>query len=230
MMNTALPLLVDLVILGLMIYWCIMGFRRGLILSLCSLLAVVVALAGGWYLANHAYEPLAERLEPIILPVVNERADEAISSEASGLVPSEETASDQAATDQSSSGPLSILSGSLQNQVGQQLENFKNNAVQQLAASIAQTVAKAVLFLVGFLVVLLVWNILFHALHLVAKLPGLHLLNKVLGGAFGLVKGVLLLMVAQWLLCDLLGWIPSEIAQQSHLLSLFSALSLSSWL
>lgn len=230
MMNTVLPLLLDLVILGLLVYWCVMGFRRGLILSLCSLLAVVVALAGGWYLANHAYEPLAERLEPIILPVVNERADEAISSEASGLVPSEETASDQAATNQSSSGPLSILSGSLQNQVGQQLENFKNNAVQQLAASIAQTVAKAVLFLVGFLVVLLVWNILFHALHLVAKLPGLHLLNKVLGGAFGLVKGVLLLMVAQWLLCDLLGWIPSEIAQQSHLLSLLSALSLSSWL
>lgn len=230
MMNTVLPLLLDLVILGLLVYWCVMGFRRGLILSLCSLLAVVVALAGGWYLANHAYEPLAERLEPIILPVVNERADEAISSEASGLVPSEETASDQAATDQSSSGPLSILSGSLQNQVGQQLENFKNNAVQQLAASIAQTVAKAVLFLVGFLVVLLVWNILFHALHLVAKLPGLHLLNKVLGGAFGLVKGILLLMVAQWLLCDLLGWIPSEIAQQSHLLSLLSALSLSSWL
>lgn len=230
MMNTVLPLLLDLVILGLLVYWCVMGFRRGLILSLCSLLAVVVALAGGWYLANHAYEPLAERLEPIILPVVNERADEAISSEASGLVPSEETASDQAATDQSSSGPLSILSGSLQNQVGQQLENFKNNAVQQLAASIAQTVAKAVLFLVGFLVILLVWNILFHALHLVAKLPGLHLLNKVLGGAFGLVKGILLLMVAQWLLCDLLGWIPSEIAQQSHLLSLLSALSLSSWL
>lgn len=230
MMNTVLPLLLDLVILGLLVYWCVMGFRRGLILSLCSLLAVVVALAGGWYLANHAYEPLAERLEPIILPVVNERADEAISSEASGLVPSEETASDQAATNQSSSGPLSILSGSLQNQVGQQLENFKNNAVQQLAASIAQTVAKAVLFLVGFLVVLLVWNILFHALHLVAKLPGLHLLNKVLGGAFGLVKGILLLMVAQWLLCDLLGWIPSEIAQQSHLLSLLSALSLSSWL
>ena len=130
MMNTVLPLLLDLVILGLLVYWCVMGFRRGLILSLCSLLAVVVALAGGWYLANHAYEPLAERLEPIILPVVNERADEAISSEASGLVPSEETASDQAATDQSSSGPLSILSGSLQNQVGQQLENFKNNAVQ----------------------------------------------------------------------------------------------------
>lgn len=230
MMNTVLPLLLDLVILGLLVYWCVMGFRRGLILSLCSLLAVVVALAGGWYLANHAYEPLAERLEPIILPVVNERADEVISSEASGLVPSEETASDQAATDQASSGPLSILSGSLQNQVGQQLENFKNNAVQQLAASIAQTVAKAVLFLVGFLVVLLVWNILFHALHLVAKLPGLHLLNKVLGGAFGLVKGVLLLMVAQWLLCDLLGWIPSEIAQQSHLLSLLSALSLCSWL
>lgn len=230
MMNTVLPLLLDLVILGLLVYWCVMGFRRGLILSLCSLLAVVVALAGGWYLANHAYEPLAERLEPIILPVVNERADEVISSEASGLVPSEETASDQAATDRSSSGPLSILSGSLQNQVGQQLENFKNNAVQQLAASIAQTVAKAVLFLVGFLVILLVWNILFHALHLVAKLPGLHLLNKVLGGAFGLVKGILLLMVAQWLLCDLLGWIPSEIAQQSHLLSLLSALSLSSWL
>ena len=216
-MNTTLSLILDVVILGLLIYWCVMGYRRGLVLSLCSLLAVVVALAGGYYLANHAYEPLAQRIEPLLVQSVGERADQAIAEQAQveGLESGGEGGS--------LTGPLSIFSENLQTKVQQ----FKDATVAQLAADMAQFIAKSVLFLVGFLVVLLVWNILFHALHLVTRLPGLHLLNKLCGGVFGLIKGVLLLLVARWLLCDLLGWVPSEVAEGSRLLSLLASLSLS---
>lgn len=64
---------------------------------------------------------------------------------------------------------------------------------------------RSLLFLAGFFGVLILWLILCHTLNLVAKLPGLHLLNKLLGGLLGLIKGLLLLMVARWILCDLLG-------------------------
>lgn len=156
-------LLLDLVLLVLLAYWFVMGVRRGLILTLCSLLSAVLGLVGGWYLAVHCAQPLQEQLAPLF------------------------------------TGPL--------------------DAAPALAA-------RAILFLAGFVGVQLVWKLLCHVLNLVAKLPVLHFLNKALGGLLGLVKGVLILLVAQWVLCDLLVWIPPEVAVQSRVFSLLNTLSL----
>ena len=140
-----LPLLV---LLGLLVVFFLVGYQRGLILTLCSLLAVILSFAGGWYLATHAAEGFQARLGP----------------EVPGFV------------------------------------------------------ASSLLFLAGFLVVQIVWVTLCHALNLVAKLPGLHLLNKILGGLLGLVKGIAILMVARWALCDLLQWVPADVAAESYVL------------
>ena len=115
-MTLTASLLLDLVLLGLLVVFFLVGYQRGLILTLCSLLAVVLSFAGGWYLATHAAE-------------------------------------------------------GFQAQLGPEVPGF---------------VASSLLFLAGFLVVQIVWVTLCHALNLVAKLPGLHLLNKILGGLLGL--------------------------------------------
>ena len=74
-------------------------------------------------------------------------------------------------------------------------------------------VVSSLLFLAGFLVVQIVWVTLCHALNLVAKLPGLHLLNKILGGLLGLVKGIAILMVARWALCQSLERVTALVGQ-----------------
>lgn len=203
-MVPAVSLLLDLVLLGLLVFSFVMGVRRGFLLSLCSLLAVLVALLGGWYLAAHWSQPLEERLEPVILETLTQREAE------------EETTS-----------PLpDNLPQALQDQAAQTAQDWKNATLAQAAAFLAGAAAKVILFLAGFFVVLLLWNLLFHALNLVAKLPGLHGLNKFFGGALDLVKGLLLLMLARWLLCDLLGWIPADVTRDSILLSLLPSLDL----
>lgn len=203
-MAPAVSLLLDLVLLGLLVFSFVMGVRRGFLLSLCSLLAVLVALLGGWYLAAHWSQPLEERLEPVILETLTQREAE------------EETTS-----------PLpDNLPQALQDQAAQTAQDWKNATLAQAAAFLAGAAAKVILFLAGFFVVLLLWNLLFHALNLVAKLPGLHGLNKFFGGALGLVKGLLLLMLARWVLCDLLGWIPADVTRDSILLSLLPSLDL----
>lgn len=203
-MVPAVSLLLDLVLLGLLVFSFVMGVRRGFLLSLCSLLAVLVALLGGWYLAAHWSQALEERLEPVILETLTQREAE------------EETTS-----------PLpDNLPQALQDQAAQTAQDWKNATLAQAAAFLAGAAAKVILFLAGFFVVLLLWNLLFHALNLVAKLPGLHGLNKFFGGALGLVKGLLLLMLARWLLCDLLGWIPADVTRDSILLSLLPSLDL----
>lgn len=203
-MVPAVSLLLDLVLLGLLVFSFVMGVRRGFLLSLCSLLAVLVALLGGWYLAAHWSQPLEERLEPVILETLTQREAE------------EETTS-----------PLpDNLPQALQDQAAQTAQDWKNATLAQAAAFLAGAAAKVILFLAGFFVVLLLWNLLFQALNLVAKLPGLHGLNKFFGGALGLVKGLLLLMLARWVLCDLLGWIPADVTRDSILLSLLPSLDL----
>ena len=163
-MTLTASLMLDLVILLLLLACFFTGLRRGLILSICDLLAVVLGLLGGWYLSGSP--ALMAELEPVFS--------------------------------------------------------------QHLTPALGALAAKAVLFLVGFLLVLLVWKLLCNALNLVAKLPVLHGLNKALGGVLGLIKGWLILLVARWILCDVLGWIPPEVAAESRLLVFLSTLPLPS--
>ena len=217
-MELTVSLLLDLVILGLLLYCLIQGLRRGFILTLCSLLAVLLAFLGGWYLATHAAQPLEEKLEPVILHAMlaQEESEAADSPEQTDLPSQSEQANPS--------------ENGLQDQLTQTTEDWKQATRAELAAAAAGLLARSLLFLAGFFGVLILWLILCHTLNLVAKLPGLHLLNKLLGGLLGLIKGLLLLMVARWILCDLLGWIPASIAAESRLLPLLSSFSIFSLL
>lgn len=155
-MTLTTSLVLDIVLVGLLVYWFLMGLRKGLILSLCGLIAVLLGLVGGWYLATTQAAPLAAQWESFF--------------------------------------------------------------AEYLTAEAALPATRAILFLGGFVVVQMVWTALCHILDLVAKLPGLNFINKFLGGVLGLVMGILILLVAQWALVDLLGWIPPEVAAQSRVL------------
>ncbi len=196
-MTFTASLLLDLTALLILVYFFMLGLRRGFILTLFSLLSFFLALGGGWYL-SHTYTPaLEETLTPILMERLLLR----------------ETESQDSAPPTSVEDPLS-----------QSLQSIQNAATQELAKSIAHKAAAAILFVGGFLAVSLLWSVLCHALHLVAKLPGLHFVNKTLGAVLGLVKGILLLLLLRWVLCDLLGWIPLSAAEGSYILSFLSAI------
>ncbi len=199
-MTLTASLLLDLVLLVILVLFFVQGIRRGFVLTLCSLLAVILALIGGWYLAQHYAQPVQAALEPMILERMLPNAD-------SG-------ASDQ--SDQS-------LAEEVQSQVDEAAQTVQNAILTQQAKVVAGMAARVLLFLAGFIIVLLVWVILCHALDLVAKLPGLNLVNKVLGGVLGLVKGLILLMVLRWLLCDVFRLIPEEVAAGSYVLTFLSS-------
>ena len=172
-MTFTASMILDLILAALLVYCFVLGVRRGLILSLCSLLAVLLALGGGWYLATHCAAPLEEKLEPILLETLTAREEANL----------DESLSDQTGQETDpASGLTGHLSQAIQEQISQSAQDFQAAALASLAASLAAMLAKSILFLVGFLGVLILWLILCHALNLVAKLPGLHFLNKALGG------------------------------------------------
>ena len=201
-MNLTASLLLDIVLALLLVWSVVQGFRRGFILTLCSLLAVFIALAGGWYLSTHYSEPVQEALEPMIIRrMVPDRPEEA----------------------QDQYGDTSSLAESVQTQMEHAAQSAQNALIVQQAKVLAALTAKVLMFLAGFVGVLVIWLLLCHALDLVAKLPGLNFLNRAMGAVLGLVKGLILLLVLQWLLCDALHLIPEQIADGSHVLSFLSA-------
>lgn len=215
-MTLTVSLVLDAVIAAVLVYCFVLGVRRGLILTLCSLLAVLLALVGGWYLSTHYAAPLQERLEPILVEKLAPQGEDPAA------------AADQPETDPPPL-PERFLQA-VQERMTAAGQSVVAGTTAAWAAAIAALLAKSILFLAGFLGVLLVWTVLCRVLDLVARLPGLHLLNKVLGGLVGLVKGVLILMVARWALCDLLGWIGPDVIAESRLLPYLTRLPIFSLL
>lgn len=87
-----------------------------------------------------------------------------------------------------------------------------------VVSTVLRSVAYAVVYLVSFLLLLLLLRLLLAPLHLFTKLPVVHGINAVMGGALGLVKGALLLFFAVWLLRRLQIWITPELISQTYIL------------
>lgn len=216
-------LLFDVAIVLILLFFLWRGASRGFVLSLCGLLAVIVALVGASFLAGALAPRVGAALEPRFAQAIEEQLNTAIQSGAAGegaLTPEDVPLAGvlDALRDM---GLYEDLVESIDQAVSQGLTGAAASAAAAVAAAIAQSAAYAILFLIFFLLVLIAWTILSHALDLVSKLPGLNALNKLSGAALGLVKGCILLFVAAWLLRYSGSLIPEEAVQQTTLLRFF---------
>ena len=216
-------LLFDLIVLAVLVIFTLRGAWRGLVLSLCSLLAVVVAFAGASFLARTVSPMVAQALEPRFAAAIETRLEDALEQRVAEGEQAVLTTEDVPLE-----GVLDILRdmGLYQNLIGA-VDRAVEQGVAEIAASaavaaaVAQSVAYLVLFLAGFLLLLAAWTLVSRALDLVARLPGLHFLNKTLGGLFGLIQGCILLFVAAWLIQFSGHLIPEETVEQTRLLRFF---------
>ncbi len=218
-------LIFDLVLLAVLLVFAVRGACRGLVLSLCSLLAVLVAFIGAGLLARTVSPMVAQALEPKFAAAIEERLNEAIHQQVE--------AGEQAvlqAEDVPLEGVLDLLRDmglydGLIRQVDRAVDagaaKAAASAAAAVAAAVAQSVAYLVLFLVGFLLILVAWRFLSRALDLFARLPGLYTLNRTLGGLFGFLQGGLFLFLLAWLLQFSGQLIPEETVAQTHLLRFF---------
>lgn len=173
-------LILDLILLAVVLLFAWLGARRGLVLSFCSLIAVVVGLIGGSLIADYLTPPLTKQIAPMVRGFLEEQ----LTSGALAL-----TGGD---------GFLGRITGELYASRDWLLS--ATSFTDELSRVLTRAVLRPILFLLAFVVVLILWYFLSHALDLVAKLPLLSALNAVGGFLFGAVKGGLLLMVAALLI------------------------------
>ena len=219
----------DIGIAAVLLFFVWLGYRKGLVLTLCSLLAVFVALIGASFLSNALAEPVAKAVEPMVAARIQESLTEAIQSTEfvstdGGVAQSPEDVALASVIQHLKETELfQGFADAFQKAVENGVAEVTANAVQSLAHFVAVQIARMVIFAVAFFAILIAWSFLSHALDLVAKLPVLSTLNRWGGGAVGLVKGALVLFILCWLLRD--SYLPPEAAEHTYLLKFFCTAS-----
>ena len=95
------------------------------------------------------------------------------------------------------------------------------SVLETVVGSVVHSISYAGVFLVSFVVLLVVLTLLIKPLELATKLPGLRTLNALGGGLLGLIKGVLLVFCAVWILRKLQLLITPQLMEESMFLPFF---------
>lgn len=215
----------DVIIAAVLLFFLWRGYRRGLILTLCSLLAVFVALIGASILSNALAEPAAKAIEPAVASSIHDTvtsyyqrspAETSSSEEADWLA---QLPIDELLEPLRESKAFQGFADAFQKAVDDKATEIVTHAAQELARFVAVQIARMVIFVIAFFAVLIAWYFLSRALDLVAHLPVLFSANHWGGGAAGLLKGALVVFIAVWLLKD--SYIPSAAAEDTFLLKFF---------
>ena len=221
----------DLILLVVLILCIVVGMRRGFIMTLCGLLAIVIALVGAKAAADQ-FSPMIEKaITPRIESVVTVQLNESVKDTVEDT-----TGWENKDANGENSGILGILQQSetyqaavsaIQDSIAKGMESTMQTAAGSMAKEIAHPLSWGVVYVIAFLVILLLWNLISKALDLVAKLPVLHFFNRLLGGAFGLIKGVIIVGGIAWLILSL-GLLPQATIQESIFLRFFSGFTTTS--
>lgn len=219
----------DVMIAAVLLFFLWRGYVKGFVLTLCSLLAVFVALIGASILSNALAEPAAKAVEPIVQQHIQEALTEAIKSTEfvsvdGGVAEIPDELPLNAVIDQLKESELyQGFADAFQKAVDSGVAEVTANAAQSLAHFVAVQIARLVIFAIAFIAVLIAWFFISHTLDLVAKLPVLSTVNAWGGGAVGLIKGALIVFIAVWLLRG--SYIPSEAVEKTWLLKFFATAS-----
>ena len=217
-----LSLILDIAVLVVLAGFILFGAHRGFILSLCSLVALLVALVGAGFAADALTPMVADAIEPKLAQIVETRLDKA--AEDAIQTPGQDgTPSVQQLIDalREKGGLWSAAADALDKALQESADQTAAQAAASAGAALAADVAHTALYLVSFLLILLLWLLVSHALDLVARLPVLSTLNHLGGAVFGLVKGGLAVFLLAWVLCTLTDLIPAAEVEKTRLLAFF---------
>lgn len=199
---------VDIIILLVLVVFILSGYRKGLILSMCSLLVLVISCLGASVAQRTLTPRVVAQLEPQVTEIIAEQMDTQIAASV-----------DNAITDAGSIGitiggqavtlnDLIDLLGRFGFDVSTTAQNTATDlstpVVEAIAASLAATLLDALagifIFLAAFLIIYLLLRAVELGINMVDHVPVIHTLNHLGGGLVGFISGLFLLIMIQALL------------------------------
>ena len=215
------PVIIDAVVVLILVGFTIFGARRGLLQTLAGLVIVIAALVGAGMIAATFSGPAAKLAAPLIEKQIEKKIDAAIAESAP-------TASTRTEEDSQLEDLLSLLGldtevrDSLAEKAQDTVRDTGVSVVAAVVTSIAQSIIYGVLYILSFVALSVLLHVLFKAMGLLTKLPGIYSLNALGGGLLGLIEGALLLFLAVWAARRLGVSFEAEPFAGAHILAVFT--------
>ena len=203
----------DLVIVGVLLLGLGIGAKRGFLQTLGGVAAMIVSFAGAGIAAGAFSGTVAKWIRPVLEKKL----------ESKGIT------GGSTAEMVEQAGFFGDTARRITDSVGALVKETKETMVAAVTDGIAQSIAYALVYLAAFVILMLLCRLLLRMLKLAGRLPGLHTLNLVGGGALGLAVAVLLVFLAVWVLQRLQLVITEDMVQQSALLQFFVGQSAMDW-
>ena len=151
----------DIIIAAVLLFFLWRGYCKGFVLTLCSLLAVFVALIGASVLSNALAEPAAKAVEPVVAARIQESLAEAIqntefvSVDGGVAEKPEEIALAGVIQHLKETELFQGFADAFQKAVDSGVAEVTANAAQALAHFAAVQIARIVIFVIAFFAVLI---------------------------------------------------------------------------
>ena len=225
-----ISVMIDIVIAVVLIAFTAAGWKHGLIRTLVGLAAMVLAVGFSSQIARAAAPEIVDRyLRPATYAAIEERAQElAKGEEVSSVEDLRQDLNqvlDAIPNDFIREKAQDALDGLLPQgeplggALLAPLEELGRDMADRVLDTLVQDVLRSILCAALFVILSTVFRIVARTLRIVEKLPGVRQLNELGGALAGLVKGLVLVCLALWVLCHI-GVITPEMAEGSVVLGL----------
>ncbi|MCL2366760.1 MAG: CvpA family protein [Oscillospiraceae bacterium] len=188
-------ILIDLAIIGVVVYCTWRGYKNGLIRGVFGVVALVVAILAANIIAN-AY---SEEFEGMLIPFVGGVIDTALADIDSDNVPFEDIDHEDDSEDfRASYTALREIGLPIPAAISVTERAIVGDSERSLSTSIADTLSSSLayiaVFAIAFVLITIVFAVIGNLIGFVFSLPGLRLVDAITGTAFGFVKGLIIVL------------------------------------
>ncbi len=180
------PIAYDLIALAIIALLTFLGYRKGAFLTICGLIATLVAFVGALYISNLFCEPVGQLMTSFVRAPIEDIVSATL----------EATKNDSEFIEMLCQNP--VVGGFVSQMEDKLLVEGLAPVTANVSAFVALQLARIILFFIGFFVVIAAWTVLSHAMNLAFYLPVLSSVNAIAGGCIGFIEGLAVAYVLAW--------------------------------
>ena len=188
----------DLVLLAIIALCAWNGYRKGFILGVSGILALIVAFYGAHLLADTYSQEFTSLLEPFVSGIVDSAVEDQTLEE--NVSEEELNASDITAVSLGKLGIMKSAADNIADEIDQRIKETGQQLRETLVEVLCSKLAYVATAVIAFLLIIIIFTVVANILNLAFKLPGLEFINYLFGTLFGLAKGLIFAFAIAWVL------------------------------
>jgi uncharacterized membrane protein required for colicin V production len=221
-------IVIDLILVAIIGFCAWRGYKNGIVVGICGLVAIIVSIVGANVVAKSYSEAYVGALEPFVTGIVDTAVNNVIEDpEEEELVyriqPTERR--DVYAVSFATLRNLG-LSGSASKPIAEAITEDSDSVNQLMNNNITRRLCRALAFIVTFIIAFCILAIVFAVIGSIISLrfriPGIDRLDWIIGIALGVIKGFMIVLVIAGALRYLGMFLPKETVEKTFLLELFT--------